>query len=62
MVLTKLEKWEAKLDDILDELDDILEDEYGNQYRIHPVRPKEEKQPTNLWMVCLILPPVLPLV
>ena len=40
MTLTKLEKWEEKLDSILDEIDDILEDQFGNKYKLHPVRPK----------------------
>ena len=39
MTLTKLEQWEEKLDNILDELDDILEDQFGNKYRLHPNRP-----------------------
>ncbi|MBN2280313.1 MAG: hypothetical protein JXQ65_07025 [Candidatus Marinimicrobia bacterium] len=39
MTLTKLEKWEKKLDNILDELDDVLEDHYGKKYRLHPNRP-----------------------
>ena len=40
MTLTNLEKWEKKLQNILDELDDILEDRFGNRYRLHPARPK----------------------
>lgn len=40
MTLTKLEKWEEKLRKILDELDDLLEDQFGNKYRLHPVRPQ----------------------
>jgi hypothetical protein len=43
MTLTKLEKWEKKLDGILDDLDDYLEDKFGNKYRLHPVRPKRGK-------------------
>ena len=39
MTLTRLEKWEKKLDGILDELDDLLEDKFGNKYKLHPVRP-----------------------
>ncbi len=38
MTLTNLEKWEAKLKIIFDELDDILEDNFGNMYRLHPAR------------------------
>lgn len=41
MISTKLEKWEEKLDNILDEIDDILEDKLGNKYRLHPARPKQ---------------------
>lgn len=39
MTLTRLEKWEKKLDGILDDLDDLLEDKFGNKYKLHPVRP-----------------------
>ena len=38
MTLTKLEQWEKKLHKILDEVDDLLEDQFGNKYRLHPVR------------------------
>ncbi len=38
MTLTNLEKWEAKLKIIFDELDDILEDNFGNKYQLHPAR------------------------
>jgi len=37
---TRVEKWEKKLRNILDDIDDILEDKFGNKYRLHPVRPK----------------------
>jgi hypothetical protein len=36
---SSLEIWEKKLKNILDELDDYLEEKYGGQYRLHPVRP-----------------------
>ncbi|NPE30393.1 hypothetical protein HNV12_21045 [Methanococcoides sp. SA1] len=43
MTKTRLEKWEEKLDNVLDELDDILEDQFGNKYRLHPNRPKRNE-------------------
>ena len=36
----RLIKWEGKLKKILDELDVLLEDEYGAQYQLHPARAK----------------------
>ncbi len=33
-----LEKWEKKLKQLLDELDDYLENTYGNKYSLHPAR------------------------
>lgn len=35
--------WEKTLKKILDHLDDTLEDQFGNQYRLHPARPKRGK-------------------
>jgi len=40
---TRLEKWEGRLKKILDEVDDILEDQLGNRYRLHPARAKRGK-------------------
>ena len=36
----KLEEWEEKLDRLLDEIDEILEDRYGEEYLLHPARQK----------------------
>ncbi len=36
----RLEKWEKKLRNILDHIDDTLEDKFGNKYSLHPVRPE----------------------
>jgi len=33
-----LEKWENKLKQVLDWLDDYLEDQYGKQFSLHPAR------------------------
>jgi len=38
-----LVQWEKKLKDVLDALDDLLESKYGNQFRLHPARPKRGK-------------------
>lgn len=35
-----LREWEKKLKNILDRLDDIFEDKYGEKFHLHPVRPK----------------------
>ena len=35
-----LREWEKSLKKILDDLDDILEDHYGQRYYLHPARPK----------------------
>lgn len=35
-----LRQWEEKLKDILDALDDVLEETYGNRYDLHPARAK----------------------
>ncbi|HDP98079.1 MAG TPA: hypothetical protein ENN22_02715 [bacterium] len=32
------EKWEARLNSLIDEIDDLLEDRYGHKYRLHPAR------------------------
>ncbi len=32
--------WEETLKKALDHLDDILEDQFGNKYRLHPARPE----------------------
>ena len=34
----KIEKWEHKLKQIFDEIDDYLEDTYGSTYVLHPAR------------------------
>ena len=38
-----LEKWEKKLEKLLREIDDLLEDQFGQKYRLHPARPKRGK-------------------
>jgi hypothetical protein len=35
--------WENKLKSILDDLDEVLEDQYGHRYRLHPARPGRGK-------------------
>lgn len=32
-------KWEKRLKRLLDEVDDALENEYGDRWRLHPARP-----------------------
>ena len=34
-------KWEIKLKDLVDELDDHLENLYGSKYNLHPTRPTQ---------------------
>lgn len=36
-----LDKWEKKLKAIFDEIDDYLEEKYGNLYSLHPARAKK---------------------
>ena len=36
----KLVEWEGKLKRVFDEIDDYLEDTYGNEYTLHPSRPR----------------------
>lgn len=43
MVHPSLEIWEKKLKEVLDELDDFLEDNYGDRYRLHPARARRGK-------------------
>lgn len=33
-------EWEKTLKKVIDNLDDVLEDQFGNQYQLHPARPK----------------------
>ncbi len=33
-------KWERRLREVFDEIDDILEDEYGAKYPLHPARAR----------------------
>lgn len=40
---TALIKWEKKLKKVLDQLDDKFEDQYGDKFHLHPVRPKRGK-------------------
>lgn len=40
MARTELEKWEQGLDDMLGEIDDLLEEQYGEHFILHPARPK----------------------
>lgn len=35
-----LEQWEAKLEKLLREIDDLLEDQFGQIYSLHPARSK----------------------
>ena len=35
--------WELKLKEVFDEIDALLEDEYGDQFERHPSRPAEGK-------------------
>ncbi len=35
----RLEKWEGRLKEIFNRIDDYLEEKYGHLYRLHPVRP-----------------------
>ena len=39
----KLQTWQKSLKNLMNDLDDFLEDEYGNQFRLHPVRKKRGK-------------------
>ena len=39
-MLTELEKWEQRLDALLDEIDDLLEDQYEGTFMRHPVRKR----------------------
>ncbi len=41
-----IEKWETKLKQVLDWLDDFLEDRYGKHYSLHPAR-RERGTTTN---------------
>jgi hypothetical protein len=36
-------EWELRLKDVFDEIDAILEDEYGDRFTLHPNRPAEGK-------------------
>lgn len=36
----KVTEWEARLKQVFDLIDDILEDKYGGKYRLTPVRPE----------------------
>lgn len=36
----KIVEWERKLKEVFDEIDDYLEDTYGNEYTLHPSRPE----------------------
>jgi hypothetical protein len=36
----QLEEWESKLDDLLAQIDNLLEDEYAGKFTIHPNRPR----------------------
>lgn len=36
----KAKAWELKLKSVFDEIDHLLEDEYGHKYNLHPARPK----------------------
>lgn len=38
METPKIERWEKKLKNIFDEIDDYLEDTYGTEYELHPAR------------------------
>ena len=37
-----LEKWERRLKTVLDELNDFLEDEYGEEHKLHPRRAERD--------------------
>lgn len=39
----KLLEWEGKLKQVFDEIDDYLEDTYGDRYTLHPSRPVRGK-------------------
>ena len=43
MASQNLREWEKRLKLILDKLDDLFEDKYGADYRLHPVRAKRGK-------------------
>lgn len=38
-----LVEWEETLKKVVDNLDDVLEDQFGNQYQLHPARPVRGK-------------------
>lgn len=38
---TKAKEWEGRLKSVFDEIDVMLEDEYGEQFNLHPSRPIE---------------------
>jgi hypothetical protein len=40
MALTRLERWERKLRQVFDGIDDVLEEKYGGRYPLHPSRPR----------------------
>ncbi len=35
-------EWEERLKKVFDEIDDYLEDSYGDLYRLHPARPERD--------------------
>lgn len=37
----KAKEWELRLKKVFDEIDVLLEDEYGDRFKIHPSRPTE---------------------
>lgn len=41
MRTAKAKKWEKILKDVFDEIDRILEDEYGDLFELHPNRPED---------------------
>lgn len=38
----KIIEWENKLKEVFDEIDDYLEDTYGNRYTLHPARAERD--------------------
>ena len=38
-----LSKWEKKLKNLINDLDDFLEDNYGDKFQLHPARAKRGK-------------------
>jgi len=43
MLHPSIKQWQKKLKNLMNELDDFLEDNYSNKFRLHPARQKRGK-------------------